>query len=125
MRASFALSSLSALVAAGALVSACSSSVESDNASGATSGTSSGSSSTAGVGGGETTTSASSSTAAGTGGSAEIPSPAPHPGMPQIPNLGGVVLHDPVIVTVTFPSDDLEADVQKFDDEIGSLKWWA
>ena len=33
--------------------------------------------------------------------------PAPHPSMPQIPIHGGVVLHDPEIVSVTFPGDEL------------------
>jgi hypothetical protein len=53
------------------------------------------------------------------------PFPAPHPGMPQMPNNGGPVLHDAEIVTVTFPGDDLESQEQAFDDEIGSLSWWS
>lgn len=52
------------------------------------------------------------------------PYPADHPGMPIIPNNGGAVLHDPVIVTVTFPNDALEKQIQDFDDVIGSLSWW-
>jgi hypothetical protein len=115
MRASF-----SALVLAlgGSLV-ACGGSVTSTEQAGATG---------SGAGGGTGATaqsSSSASTGAGAGGSAEVPYPAPHPGMPQIPNNGGVVLHDPVIVTVTFPGDDLEAQLQKFDDEVGSLQWWS
>jgi hypothetical protein len=50
--------------------------------------------------------------------------PADHPGMPQIPNNGGAVLHDPVLVTVTFPNDPLKADLEAFGDVIGSLSWW-
>lgn len=51
--------------------------------------------------------------------------PSKHPGMPVIPDHGGPVLTAPVIVTVTFPNDALEADVQKFDDAIGGLSWWS
>lgn len=50
--------------------------------------------------------------------------PADHPGMPQIPNNGGDVLHDPVIITVTFPNDDLQAQIDQFDDQVGGLNWW-
>ena len=45
--------------------------------------------------------------------------------MPQIPSNGGTVLKAPVIVTVTFPGDALEAKEQQFGAEIGGLKWWA
>ena len=45
--------------------------------------------------------------------------------MPQIPNNGGVVLKAPVIVTVTFPGDALQAKEQQFDAEVGGLKWWS
>jgi hypothetical protein len=51
--------------------------------------------------------------------------PAPHPSMPQIPRNGGVVLHDPVIVTVTFPNDPYEAKLQAFGDQVGGLDWWT
>ena len=43
----------------------------------------------------------------------------------RIPNNGGVVLKNPVIVTVTFPGDALEAKEQQFGAEIGGLKWWS
>jgi len=54
-----------------------------------------------------------------------IPYPAPHPSMPEIPKHGGSVLHDPVIVTVTFPGDPLEGYLQTFDDAIGQTPWWT
>jgi hypothetical protein len=132
MRASFGLTSLSilAVLAAGALA-ACNTPYPGlpNFDSGTTAGTGEGSTGTgsttgAGVGGG--TSSTASSTASGTGGAPDYgPYPAPHPSMPQIPNHGGAVLHDPVIVTVTFPNDDLEAKAQALDDQIGSLKWWS
>jgi hypothetical protein len=129
MRASLGLFSLSILLSSGALLGACSSPVEEQKAaSGATSTATSGTT-TAGVGGGATAPSSTSAGvgggAGGTGGAADVPYPAPHPSMPQIPNQGGSVLHDPVIVTVTFPGDALEAQEQKFDAEIGGLKWWS
>ena len=51
--------------------------------------------------------------------------PAPHPSMPQIPRNGGPVLHDPSIVTVTFAGDAMEAKLQAFGDQVGSLGWWS
>ena len=51
--------------------------------------------------------------------------PAPHPGMPQIPSNGGVVLHAPAIVTVTFPGDRYAAQLGAFGDQVGSLDWWS
>lgn len=51
--------------------------------------------------------------------------PAPHPSMPQIPIHGGVVLHDPEIVSVTFPGDELADKLARFGEEVGSLKWWS
>lgn len=51
--------------------------------------------------------------------------PAPHPSMPQIPLNGGDVLHDPSIVTVTFPSDPLEDKIHAFADQVGHLSWWS
>lgn len=56
---------------------------------------------------------------------AEVPFPAPHPSMPQIPRHGGTVLHDPRIVTVTFPDDALAEKIQAFDDQVGQLAWWG
>jgi hypothetical protein len=53
------------------------------------------------------------------------PYPAPHPSMPQIPRNRGAVLHDPSIVSVTFPGDPLEAKIQAFGEQVGSLKWWS
>ena len=47
--------------------------------------------------------------------------PAPHPSMPQIPRNGGDVLHDPSVVTVTFPDDPLEDKIDAFADQVGSL----
>jgi hypothetical protein len=55
----------------------------------------------------------------------EVGYPAPHPSMPQIPIHGGVVLHDPVIVSVTFPGDKLADKIAQFGEEVGSLKWWS
>ncbi|MFT3774514.1 MAG: hypothetical protein QM820_54855 [Minicystis sp.] len=52
------------------------------------------------------------------------PYPAPHPSMPVITNHGGKLLHDPVIVTVTFPGDPLAGKLEAFGDEVGSLDWW-
>ena len=51
--------------------------------------------------------------------------PAPHPSMPQIPRNGGDVLHDPSVVTVTFPDDPLEDKIDAFADQVGSLSWWS
>jgi hypothetical protein len=51
--------------------------------------------------------------------------PAPHPGMPQIPRNGGVVLHDPTLVSVTFPGDPLAAKIQAFGEQVGNLAWWS
>ncbi len=51
--------------------------------------------------------------------------PAPHPSMPKIPLNGGAVLHDPSVVTVTFPGDPLEDSIHAFADQIGGLQWWS
>jgi hypothetical protein len=51
--------------------------------------------------------------------------PAPHPSMAQIPMNGGVVLHDPRIVTVTFPNDPYEDKLEAFGEQIGDLSWWT
>jgi hypothetical protein len=51
--------------------------------------------------------------------------PAPHPGMPQIPRYGGAVLHDPLVVTITFAGDAFERKIQAFGEQVGSLDWWA
>lgn len=51
--------------------------------------------------------------------------PAPHPGMPQIPANSGAVLHNPSIVTVTFPGDHYASQLQAFGDQVGSLAWWT
>src|SRR6185369_15065919 len=83
----------------------CSSTVAEQNSSGTTGNPPPGS---GGTGGGETTASGGSGGSGGTGGAPEVAYPAPHPGMPQIPNHGGAVLHDPVIVTVTFAGDPFE-----------------
>jgi hypothetical protein len=134
MRASLGLGSLSltVLLATGALLGACSSTVEDTRtASGATA-TSSATTTTAGVGGGSAVASSATvgvggdgSSTSGAGGSADIPYPAPHPSMPQIPNNGGAVLKAPVIITVTFPGDLLQDKEQQFDAEVGGLKWWS
>lgn len=55
----------------------------------------------------------------------EVGYPAPHPSMPQIPIHGGTVLHDPVIVSITFPGDKLAAKLAQFGEEVGSLRWWS
>jgi hypothetical protein len=132
MRAPTLLGSLSILLSTGALLGACSSVVEDTRtSSNATSTT--GATTTTGVGGGTSAATTAAVTTAGVGGAgsggaggaAEIPYPAPHPGMPQIPNNGGAVLKAPVIVTVTFPGDALEAQEQQFDAEVGGLKWWS
>lgn len=128
MRASFALVSLPILLSTGSLLAACSSSVDDQKtASGTTSGATT-TTTTTGVGGATTTSSTTTAGvggAGGSGGAVDVPYPAPHPGMPQIPNQGGSVLKDPVIVTVTFPGDALEAQEQKFGAEVGDLKWWS
>ncbi len=54
----------------------------------------------------------------------EVPYPAPHPGMPEIPNNGGKVLTAPLIVTVTYAGDGLESFAQQLDDWIGGSAWW-
>ncbi len=51
--------------------------------------------------------------------------PAPHPAMPQIPHYGGVVLHDPTIVTVTFAGDPWAKQLQAFGEQVGGLRWWS
>jgi hypothetical protein len=51
--------------------------------------------------------------------------PAPHPSMPQIPMNGGVVLHDPVVVSVTFAGDAWESKLQAFGEQVGGLSWWS
>lgn len=51
--------------------------------------------------------------------------PAPHPSMPQIPRGGGVVLHDPNIVTVTFAGDPWAAKLASFGEQVGRLSWWS
>jgi hypothetical protein len=79
------------------------------------------SSSAAGAGGG----SSGSGSGAGTGGGWEAQFPAPHPGMPVIPTHGGATLHDPVIVTVTFPDDPLTDSAVSFGEQIGGLNWWS
>lgn len=56
--------------------------------------------------------------------SAGVGYPAPHPPMPQIPTHGGEVLHDPVIVSVTFPGDELADRIAAFGEEVGGLDWW-
>ena len=78
---------------------------------------------TAGVGG-ETTGLGGAGGAGGVGG---VPDayPAPHPSMPQMTKGPGVVLHDPVIVTVTWAGDPFESYVQTFDDTIGGTPWYA
>ncbi len=58
-------------------------------------------------------------------GFSSVPYPAPHPGMPQIPRHGGVVLHDPRIITVTFPADPLKEKLWAFGDQVGGLSWWG
>ncbi len=116
--------SLLGILSAAALT-ACGASVDS-NASGTTSGGQ--------AGGGDVTTGANAG-GAGTGGGGGAQGtgggggpiaayPAPHPSEPQIPNHGGVTLHDPVIVTVTWPNDSLETYVETLDDTIGTFAWW-
>jgi len=56
---------------------------------------------------------------------ADVGYPAPHPSMPQIPNHGGEVLHDPVIVSITFPGDPLAEKIAAFGEEVGALRWWS
>jgi hypothetical protein len=51
--------------------------------------------------------------------------PAPHPAMPQIPRNGGAVLHDPLVVSVTFAGDPWAAKIQAFGEQVGSLDWWS
>ncbi|HEY4121310.1 MAG TPA: hypothetical protein VGM56_25770 [Byssovorax sp.] len=135
MRATLIASSLFAA----ALVAGCGSTVDSsdfgDGATGsggatstatttATSPTSTGSPTTSGeptgAGGGVTST-ATTTTSTGTSGHTY---PSPHPGMPQIPNNGGVTLHDPVIVTITFPGDADASFEEGFGDAVGGLAWW-
>jgi hypothetical protein len=132
MRASLRLGGLALVLSTGALLGACTSSVDdARTASGATSTT--GDTSTTGAGGTTSATTAASTTASvgggagttGAGGAVDVPYPAPHPGMPQIPNQGGGALKAPVIVTVTFPGDLLEAKEQQFGAEVGGLKWWS
>src|SRR5690348_16078321 len=48
----------------------------------------------------------------------EVSYPAPHPSMPQITNHGGEILHDPVIVSITFPGDPLAAKIAAFGEEV-------
>src|SRR5262245_15322884 len=60
---------------------------------------------------------ASVSSSAGQGG-AGPDYPAPHPSMPQLDKNSGVVLHDPVIVTVTWQGDALKDYLETFDDAI-------
>ncbi len=62
-------------------------------------------------------------TTTSTGGS--VTYPADHPSMPVMPNHGGGVLSDPVIVTVTFPNDTLVDAIEAFGDAIGELTWWS
>jgi hypothetical protein len=124
------------LVMASSAALGCGSNVESGLAA-ATTSASSGATTTktaTGAGGGATTTTSTvTETAAGgagggTGGAGgaepAIPYPAPHPAMPVMPNHGGAVLHDPVLVTVTWAGDELEQTLQTFDDTIGTLAWW-
>ena len=51
--------------------------------------------------------------------------PAPHPSMPQIPRNGGAVLHDPLIVSITFAGDAWAPQIQAFGEQVGSLDWWT
>jgi hypothetical protein len=51
--------------------------------------------------------------------------PAPHPRMPQIPRNGGAVLHDPVVVSVTFSGDPWAQNIKAFGEQVGSLGWWS
>jgi hypothetical protein len=120
----------------------CGSTVVEDAPSGAT--TTSTTDTTSGAGGGATTTTTTNETTTstttttdttthaggaggaggGTGGSPEVPYPAPHPSMPQMPNHGGGALHDPLLVTVTWAGDDLQPKLETFGDTLGSLAWW-
>lgn len=50
--------------------------------------------------------------------------PAAHPSMPQITHHGGAVLHDPVLVTVTFPGDPYADKLRAFGEQVGGLDWW-
>ena len=114
-----------ALSSAGALVG-CGNTVDSSEISGTTSGHGDGG------GGADVTTGGNTGGNAGAGGEGTggggngPPSayPAPHPGMPQIPNHGGVTLHDPVIVTVTWPDEQNTAFMETLDDTIGTFAWW-
>jgi hypothetical protein len=110
-------------ICSAASLTACGSSVDS-NQNGTTSGGDAGGSKVstgADMGGGDT---GGGDGTGGSGGGSMIAYPAPHPGEPQIPNHGGVTLHDPVIVTVTWPSDSLESYVEAFDDTVGTFAWW-
>jgi hypothetical protein len=44
--------------------------------------------------------------------------------MPQMAKNSGQVLHDGVFITVTWPDDAFESQLQTFDDTIGSTEWW-
>jgi hypothetical protein len=114
--------SLLAIVSATALA-ACGANVSDSNASGTTSGGNTGGGVTTGsnAGGGNA---GGGGQGGGSGGTMVASYPAPHPSEPQIPNHGGVTLHDPVIVTVTWPNDSMESTVETFDDTIGTFAWW-
>lgn len=132
MRSLLTLLSLAPLAAVVSLAACSSVETEVNNAGGTASSSSSStssssSSSSSGAGGSSTTSTSSSSSSGGQGGAggAAIPYPAKHPGFPEMVNEGGVTLHDPVIVTVTWPNDPMESFVQTFDDTIGGTAWWA
>jgi hypothetical protein len=50
--------------------------------------------------------------------------PAPHMPFPQVAYGGGGLLVQPEIVTVTFPGDSLQSQLENFDDDIGNTCWW-
>jgi hypothetical protein len=50
--------------------------------------------------------------------------PAMHGPLPQVTYQGGGVLHDPEVVTVTFPGDALAKQLEQFGDGITQTCWW-
>ena len=57
------------------------------------------------------------------GGSPPFP-PAPHPPLPQVTNLGGPVLDNPTVISVTYPGDPLQETLDSFSDQMTASAYW-
>lgn len=51
--------------------------------------------------------------------------PAPHPAPPRVESYGGPTLSAPHVVPIFYPSDSLQADVEKFLAALPGSSWWS